>query len=139
MDREFARRANISRRLQQENQETALAGWRAGRVVPFRITMALDMRGLDGPDVDIACGAAEPDVDQWEAGELYPTFEQLLALAELTDMPPHYFVLPVEDPVLAWQTSMIYHVNQAERRRMLAEAPPVLHFTPQAVRARGMW
>src|SRR5687767_4113086 len=39
---------------------------REGTPVPARITMALDMRGLDGADVDTQCGAAEPDVDLWE-------------------------------------------------------------------------
>jgi hypothetical protein len=42
------------------------------------------MARLEGPEVDIACGAKEPDVDRWEEGELYPTWEQLVLLAELT-------------------------------------------------------
>jgi transcriptional regulator with XRE-family HTH domain len=65
---------------------------------PKRITLALDAKGLYGPDVDRACGVEEPAVDQWETGELVPTPEQLVKLAALTgvtvgfffgDDPPH--------------------------------------------------
>jgi hypothetical protein len=60
--------------------------YRAGRarVFPDRITAALDIHGLHGPEVDRACGAEEPAVDRWEAGEAAPTWEQLVALAALT-------------------------------------------------------
>lgn len=40
---------------------------RAGRPYPERLTAALDLRELYGPEVDIACGAVEPAVDRWEA------------------------------------------------------------------------
>lgn len=62
--------------------------------VPARITMALDARGLYGPDVDTACGAAEPDVDEWESGESVPTRHQVELLAELTHMPVEFFYEP---------------------------------------------
>lgn len=70
--------------------------YRAGTVLaqPDRITCALDIRGLEGPDVDRRCLAAEPDVDEWEAGRAAPTWEQLLALAELTDFPVRFFTEP---------------------------------------------
>ncbi len=42
--------------------------------------------------VDIACGAQEPAVDEWEAGTRYPSFEQLLALAALTHHSSDLFV-----------------------------------------------
>ncbi|MDF3320228.1 hypothetical protein P3G66_31950, partial [Rhodococcus sp. C3V] len=42
----------------------------------YRITRALDAAELYGPDVDIACGAQEPAVDEWEAGTRYPSFGQ---------------------------------------------------------------
>lgn len=64
--------------------------------VPARITMALDMRNLDGPDVDTACGAVEPAVDLWECGVEVPTPEQLVLLAKLTDFPVGYFFRPIE-------------------------------------------
>lgn len=47
----------------------------------------------------MACGAAEPDVDQWEAGVLVPTRAQVLALARLTEFPPEFFYQPMP----AWQ------------------------------------
>ncbi len=67
--------------------------YRTGRVLaqPDRITCALDLRGMDGPDVDRHCLAAEPDVDEWEAGRAAPSWEQLLALADLTGFSPRFF------------------------------------------------
>src|SRR5215469_14494842 len=56
----------------------------AGRLVPARITIALDLRGLEGPEVDAACGGEEPDVDMWELGLAVPAPEQVMKLAELT-------------------------------------------------------
>lgn len=58
--------------------------------------MALDLRELDGPEVDVACDVVEPAVDQWETGDLVPTAEQVRLLAVLTDFPEEYFYAPVE-------------------------------------------
>lgn len=69
---------------------------REGRPVPARITMALDLRGLDGPEVDTACGAAEPAVDLWECGVEVPTADQVRLLAALTGFPVRYFYMPVK-------------------------------------------
>lgn len=63
----------------------AHARWRGGFVIPARITMMLDLRSLYGPEVDAACGVEEPTVDRWESGEVYPTWEQLQALARLCE------------------------------------------------------
>ncbi|UKD50868.1 hypothetical protein L3Q65_00820 (plasmid) [Amycolatopsis sp. FU40] len=73
--------------------EAVHRAWREGRVIPDSITTALNLHGLYGPQVDEACGAREPDVDKWEAGELYPTWEQLLLLAELCGVTPRFFVV----------------------------------------------
>lgn len=62
-----------------------------GKIDPRRITIALDLRGLYGPEVDEACGVAEPTVDQWETGELTPTPEQLELLADLCGVTPRFF------------------------------------------------
>lgn len=98
----------------------------AGLVVPHYITLALDAQGLHGPEVDEACGAHEPDVDRWEAGELYPTWEQLRALAELTGVTPAYFVRPVEDRVeITWTTAQFHVKNWTPK-------PPILAFKPSA-------
>jgi hypothetical protein len=69
------------------------AEYEAGRVDahPSRITAALNARALYGPEVDTACGVLEPAVDEWEAGTRRPTWEQLVALAALTDFPVGFF------------------------------------------------
>ena len=61
---------------------------------PRRITSALDLRGLYGPEVDRDLGGEEPMVDEWESGKRIPTSEQIEALGRLTDFPPGYFYLP---------------------------------------------
>lgn len=59
-----------------------------------RITMALDLRGLDGPEVDEALGvndALDTVVDSWEAGTVVPSIDDIRRLATLTGMLPHWF------------------------------------------------
>jgi hypothetical protein len=100
--RERARKRGYARMLVNQATEQAHRDWELGRVRPWRITSALDIRGLYGPEVDEACGVKEPTVDRWEAGEVYPTWEQLLALSRLTTFPVGYFTRPgepVEGPV----------------------------------------
>jgi hypothetical protein len=77
--------------IQQANQQFV----RTGKIVPARITIALDLRGLEGPEVDIACGAQEPAVDLWELGLEVPTREQLAKLAKLTGFDVAYFYQPI--------------------------------------------
>ncbi|HXF21575.1 MAG TPA: hypothetical protein VN597_14040 [Streptosporangiaceae bacterium] len=59
--------------------------------LPERITAALDLRMLEGPEVDEALGGAEPMVDRWEAGTLEPSPGQVVLLAELTTRPVAWF------------------------------------------------
>lgn len=99
----------------------------AGLVVPHFITIALDAAGLYGPEVDEACGAHEPEVDLWEAGELYPSWSQLCALAELTGVTPAYFVRPAEDRAEITWTSAAFHVKNWKPPK-----PPILAFKPSA-------
>lgn len=68
-------------------------------VVPGRITMALNLGGHYGPQVDVACGTVEPHVDRWEAGVEAPTDAQLLLLAQLTGQPISFFHRPMPDEV----------------------------------------
>ena len=76
------------------------AAYYAGQVpTPKRITTALDMRDLYGPEVDQALGGEEPMVDEWESGERVPTFEQVQALAKLTGFPVKFFYLPAPPPL----------------------------------------
>lgn len=86
-------REGYARARNQQETERLL---REGTPVPARITMALDMRGLDGPDVDTQCGAAEPAVDLWECGIEVPTAEQVTLLAALTQVPVQFFYKPIK-------------------------------------------
>ena len=71
------------------------ADYYAGRApTPDRITSALNIRGLYGPEVDEALGGVEPMVDEWESGERVPTFAQVKALAVLTGFPVRFFYQP---------------------------------------------
>jgi hypothetical protein len=68
-------------------------------IYPERVTTALDIMGLEGPEVDVACLAREPAVDDWEAGRSVPTWEQLTALAALTEFPvTFFFIEPTATP-----------------------------------------
>jgi hypothetical protein len=71
------------------------AAYYAGKTpTPERITQALDLRELYGPEVDEALGGEEPMVDEWESGARVPTLMQIQALAELTGFSVRYFYLP---------------------------------------------
>lgn len=68
------------------------ADYYAGKTpTPERITMALDFREMDGPEVDRALGGEEPMVDEWESGERAPSLSQVQALAEMTGFPVAFF------------------------------------------------
>lgn len=71
------------------------AAYYAGQTpTPERITIALDLRELYGPEVDQALGGEEPMVDEWESGERVPAFTQIQALAELTGFTVRWFYRP---------------------------------------------
>jgi hypothetical protein len=107
--------------------------WQAGELVPYRITVALDMQRLEGPEVDEACGAREPDVDMWEAGTKYPTWEQLQLLAKLTGCTERFFMLPASGH-LPLETSMRFH-RIGGQKVAWRQPPPVRAFTPEAIAA----
>lgn len=114
----------------RKNLELAHTKWRMGLMVPHNITSALNCHDLYGPDVDTACGAAEPDVDLWEAGKLYPSWDQACLLAELTMRQPVWFMAP-RMSLTVWETSMRFHwPNRFER-----DPIPVSVFTPAALAA----
>lgn len=66
---------------------------------PERITAALNIMNLYGPEVDEACGVKEPTVDMWEAGLLVPTREEIHRLALLTGFPWRFFYQPPPTPI----------------------------------------
>lgn len=120
---------------QKRMEREAHDAWAQGLVRPFRITHALDSRELYGPEVDIALGGREPMVDEWEAGVRYPTWEQVQALAKLTDYPLVFFTRsPGKIPVGWRHTSMRFHVPKAAYAEMVAAGDLVLAFLPEAVR-----
>lgn len=129
--RERAQHAERRAREAAEREQEAYRAWEAGLVVPDRITTALDAAGLDGPEVDLACGVEEPAVDRWEAGILYLSWEELVALAELTGYPVGFFVQPVTTVITPWDTSLRFHAKLDPADA----APPVLAFTPGALAA----
>lgn len=120
-DHRLARAQHTRVAWQQEDRRR----YDAGLLVPYRITLALDAMGLDGPEVDEACGAAEPDVDRWEAGELYPTWQQLQLLSKLTGFAVKAFFLPAPEKPM-W-TTLEYHMPNSEPLK-----PPVREFKPGA-------
>lgn len=116
----------------------AWQAWQRGDIAPWRITLALDARGLYGPGVDRACGVEEPAVDEWEAGRLYPTFEQLLALARLTQYPATAFVYRHGEQPLHWaDTTIRFHLPWSAQLELFEfdRGDPVLRFDPAAVEA----
>lgn len=128
-DRHRAERAYWKRKRDQDAYDL----WRQGKLVPHRITAALDLRELYGPEVDEACGAKEPDVDMWEAGTLYPTWEQFLALAKLTNFPAAFFFKDIDGP-LAGDTSLRWH-RLGGQTADYRQPPLVRCFTPEALAA----
>ena len=80
-----------------------------GQVVPARISIAMNIRELEGAWVDEACGAAEPDVDDWEAGLKTPTPRQVVLMARLTGFPIPWFYKPIAPgPMLQGPIWMCY-------------------------------
>ena len=69
------------------------------RPTPERITMALNVRDLYGPEVDQALGGEEPMVDEWETGVRVPDVTQVEALAKLTGFTVRFFYLPPPPPL----------------------------------------
>lgn len=63
---------------------------------PARITFALDVAGMDGPEVDEALGvhnALDTVVDAWETGDVVPSQDEIRRLATLTNYGPGWFYL----------------------------------------------
>lgn len=106
----------------------ARRAWAAGLTIPYMITRYLDYRGLDGPEVDRACGVEEPTVDLWEAGRVYPTWEQLTALADLCRVPVWRFV---EDDNIG----RVFLCGLGQTKDI---TPPVTRFDPLALAAAGI-
>jgi hypothetical protein len=130
VDMRNARRAREFQAANEAAEEGARDAWARGALRPCAITRALDACRLYGPEVDEACGVTEPAVDMWEAGQLYPSWDELKALATLTVRPVHY--LTVDRGHMPFgATSMRFHLKAGQ------EPPPapVLCFAPEAIQA----
>lgn len=126
--RAAAQAAGKARLRRQADDGAAYRLWQAGELRPHRITMLLNAHGLYGPEVDEACGASEPDVDLWEAGKLYPTWEQVKLLAGLVGVTP-LGLLRGGPEIRVESTSLRFHVPDYE------EEPTVWRFEPEAIAA----
>lgn len=123
-------RAGLERVRQHPDARKSHDRWAVGQTVPCRITLALDIARLEGPEVDAALGVEEPAVDRWERGTLYPTWDQLCALAILTDFPVAFFTEPAETTVIETDIRLRPTGGKYAYRR---EPRPVLTFTPRAI------
>jgi hypothetical protein len=72
----------------------------AGKVVPARISIAMDIAGLDGHGVDLRCGTyhgnPDGDVDRWEQALAVPSPLQVRLMSEVTGFPIAWFYRPVK-------------------------------------------
>jgi hypothetical protein len=121
-------RAVVGRRNQQKAEAEAREArdyrlWAAGLLKPWLITFKLDAMNLYGPEVDVACGAREPDVDLWEAGRLYPTWEQTKLLAKLVGCTPG-FLCAAGEPFRVSQTTLRFHGHEDPREPLVWSYPP---------------
>lgn len=126
--REAAQRRGRAKLTRDADDAIAYKLWRAGELRPYRLTTALNAANLYGPEVDEACGASEPDVDLWEAGKLYPTWEQVQLLAKLTGVTPR-LLCSGGDQLRVSDTSLRFHGFRD------ADEPPVTSYPPDVVAA----
>jgi hypothetical protein len=92
--------SRVTDKVDQAAERNHPADYYAGKVpTPERITIALDMRDLYGPEVDRALGGEEPMVDEWESGARVPGLAQVQALAKLTGFPVRFFYMPPPPPL----------------------------------------
>lgn len=129
---DLAPRRALSYAAAVQNQ-AARADWEAGLIAPYLITTALNMCALHGPEVDEACGVQEPTVDLWESGLVYPTWEQLCALAQLTGFAPAFFSRRGKDPraAVVHTSAELFHKWEANRPHW--PGPIVPAFLPEAI------
>jgi hypothetical protein len=121
---------NRNRTFADATETEGYRAWREGRLIPATITLALDAHALTGPEVDVACGAREPDVDRWEAGVQYPSWEQTKLLAELCLVTVE-FLTRSHSQLDANDTSLKFHVRASDRQQPAL----VPFFNPDAIAA----
>lgn len=80
------------------------------RPEPSRITVALDMADLFGPEADATLGVTEPTVDLWELGDLVPTDAQLADLAARAGLLVEWFY---REPITPVPWNVCYRTKKA--------------------------
>jgi len=110
---------------------------------PDRITCALDMRGMEGPEVDEALGVSTPDdhvVDAWEAGTLVPSHSEIRRLATLTHYPVAFFyagtIKPVGNMFICPPPELTIPISDMERENAALKAE-IASLKAAAVRVGG--
>lgn len=92
-----AQREAYQEGLARQRGERLLA---EGTPVPARITIAMNLADLYGPEVDERCGTFEGnpagDIDRWELAICVPTGEQVRLMSEVTGFPIPWFYEPLE-------------------------------------------
>lgn len=129
-DRRNAQQRAEAQLVAERDERKGRDAWARGMLRPFAITLALNKRGLYGPEVDEACGTFEPAVDMWEDGQLYPTWPEFKALAALTRYPLRHFWVR-RDPLRVEWTTLRFHLPP----EVLAAPGPVPCFIPEAIQA----
>ncbi len=98
--RQQARINRVMAQVDQAEERRDPAAYYAGKTpTPQRITMALNLCELYGPEVDQVLGGEEPMVDEWESGARIPDLTQVQALAELTGFAVRFFYLEPPPPI----------------------------------------
>lgn len=130
IDARNARRHVEAKLAAERDEREGRDAWVRGLLRPWAITLALNARGLYGPEVDEDCGTMEPAVDMWEDGQLYPTWPEFKALAKLTGYPLGHFWIN-RDPMPVEATTLRFHLSP----EVLAAPGPVPCFLPEAIQA----
>jgi hypothetical protein len=122
IDSRNARRHAEAKLVAERDEREGRDAWARGLIRPWAITLALNARGLYGPQVDEACGTVEPAVDTWD---------ELKALAELTLYPIAFFTTAAHEAIAVEDASLRFTLRPGE------DAPPrpVLCFEPAAIEA----
>lgn len=140
--RDRSRRAEANKAAAAREKSDAIAKklWEHGLIQPYRITAALDAGRHEGPEVDEACGVEEPTVDLWEAGKVYPTWEQLLALSELTGYGPIWFTRGHGPEIEPGDTSLRFHTRNWKDTPALREFDAAaIHQTLHGATQQTLW
>ena len=78
--------------------DSAFRIWRDGQIVPGRIELAREQKGLPQQCVANVCGTDAMAVDLWEQGVEYPSWAELEDLCAILEVDPEFLARPVSGP-----------------------------------------